>query len=163
MGAKAKKTQKTDPEQRNEEIERLLAEYSSLKDSRDAIDSMLEVRKERLLMLMSETGLGRYAGQSAVASFTRRRSFKVHDSNRLSELLSVGQLAALAKVTADVYDACEREGVAIDEAVTVGHGESLTVARSRTKEEKERRKAHIEESKRQAEKRIQSAIKLLRS
>jgi hypothetical protein len=64
------------------------------------------------------------------------------------------QLASLAKITADVYDAAKAEQMPIDEAVVVGHDESMTVARSRTKAEKDRRKSHIEESKRQAEQRI---------
>jgi len=96
------------------------------------------------------------------AAFTRRRSFKVHDRDRLAELMPPKQLAALVKVTADVYDAAEREGLPLDEAVTVGLSESLTVSRARTKAAGERRKQYIEESKRQAEQRIQAAVKLLR-
>lgn len=162
MGAKKRATVTTD-QQREEEIERLLTEHSVLKDRRDAIDGMIDVRKERLLLLMSEAGIGRYKGKSGEVSFTRRRSFKVTDSDKLVELMSPRQLASLVRVTADVYDAAMREDIALDEAVTVGRSESLTVSRSRTKEAKDRRKKYIEESKRQAETRIKAAIKLLQS
>lgn len=162
MGAKKKKPASTQ-EDHEAQIEQLLTEYATLKDNRDAIDTMLEQRKERLLMLMSESGIGKFKGKSGEASFTRRRSFKVHDTNRLAELMSHAQLASLAKITADVYDAAEREDIPLNEAVTVGISESLTVSRASTKEAKERRKRHIEESKRQAEKRVENAIKLLRS
>ena len=144
------------------ELERLLTEHAVLKDRRDAIDDMIEVRKDRILLLMSEAGLGRYKNDAGEASFTRRRTFKIHDQARLVELMSPAQLASLARVTADVYDAAAREGIPLDEAVTVGISESLTVARARTKAANDIRKQYIEESKRQAEQRIQVAIKLLR-
>lgn len=163
MGAKAKKKKTEDPaDEREVELQHLLTEHSVLKDRRDAIDEMITVRKERILMLMSEAGMGKFKCDDGEAAFTRRRSFKVHDRDRLSELMPPKQLAALVKITADVYDAAEREGLPLDEAVTVGLSESLTVSRARTKAAGERRKQYIEESKRQAEQRIQAAVKLLR-
>lgn len=162
MGAKAKKKQDEARDDREVELERLLTEHAVLKDRRDAIDEMLEVRKGRINMLMSEVGLGKYKSDAGEASFSRRRSFKVKDRDRLAELMTPRQLAALARVTADVYDAAEREGIPLDEAVTVGHSESLTISRARTKTAREARKHYIEESKKQAEQRIEAAVRLLR-
>jgi hypothetical protein len=164
MGAKKKTTKKKvkpSLDERELELSRLLTEHSVLKDRRDAIDEMIDVRKERILMLMSESGMGRYKSANGEASFTCRRSFRVHDRDRLAELMSPKQLASLVRITADVYDAADREGVPLDEAVTVGQSESLTISRARTKDAQELRKKYIEESKRQAEQRIQAAVLLL--
>lgn len=162
MGAKKKPVAAAaTPDAQELELQRLLTEHAVLKDRRDAIDEMIEVRKERILLLMSESGMSRVKNDAGEASFMRRRSFKVHDKDRLAELMSPRQLAALVRVTADVYDAAEREGIPLDEAVTVGQSESLTISRSRTKAANEARKHYIEESKRQAEQRIEAAVRLL--
>lgn len=135
------------------ELEQQIQEHAVITDRIDALEDMKGQRKSRILLLMRDLGVSGHSCQGGSATFTTRRSFKVHDHERLAELMSPVQLASLAKVTADVYDALA-ESMELDEAVTVGRSESLTVSRARTKVAKERRKGHIEESKRQAEQRI---------
>lgn len=145
------------------EIRGLVAEYAVIKDRIDALEEMLAQRKDRILVLMREKGSSKITAPAGSVSFTSRRSFKVHDARKLSSLMSKTQLASLVKITADVYDACVKEHVAIDEAVTVGRSESLTVSRARTKVAKERRAQHIAESKKQAEQRINAFRKQLKT
>jgi len=148
---------------RTAELTDLLHEHAVIKDRIDALAEMATVRKNRILMIMNELGVGRHECAAGHASFTRRRSFKVHDPARLSELMTKTQLASNCKITADVYDACVAEEVAIDEAVTVGRSESLSVSRATTKDAKKRREGYINESKRQAEERISALRAQLRS
>jgi hypothetical protein len=136
------------------ELADLLYEHSVIADRMDALEEMKQVRRDRILALMRDLGLSKFEGDAGDISFTAPRSFRVTDAERLAALMSPLQLAALAKITADVYDAATAEGLAIDEAVKVGHSTTMTVSRSRTKTEKDRRRQHIEESKRQAEQRI---------
>lgn len=161
MTAKPKK-RRTKADSREEELEEQVREYAVIKDRMDALDEMLKQRKQRILLLMSETGLSRFDGGAGTAAFTRRRSFKVYDAERLVGLMTPRQLAENVRITADVYDACEAEDIPINEAVKVGRSENLTVSRSRTKAAKERRKQYIEESRRQAEQRINSIRAQLR-
>jgi hypothetical protein len=147
----------------NDELDQLIQEYAVIKDRRDALDDMLDVRKERILLVMSETGARKHKCGAGATSFTKRRSFKVHDAKKLASLLPKTQLAALARVTADVYDAAVAEGIKIDKAVTVGQSESLTVKRASTKEANERRSKYINESRKQAEQRIEAIRKQLRA
>jgi hypothetical protein len=136
------------------ELADLLYEHSVIADRMDALEEMKKVRRDRILLLMRDLGLSKFEGDAGDISFQSRRSFRVRDHERLAQLMSPLQLAALASITADVYDAAVAEKVPIDEAVVVGQSESMTVSRARTKAEKDRRKQHIEESKRQAEQRI---------
>jgi len=154
MGSAAKKKSKNiDPDI---EKDQLISEYALIKDRIDALEEMLSVRKNRLLVLLRAEGSSGYTAVSGSAKFQVRRSFKVTDHGCLAKLMTKSQLAMLAKVTADVYDAYVQEGKQdkIEEAVMVGRSESLSISRARTKVEKERRSKHIEESKRQAEQRI---------
>jgi len=152
-----------DTDKSNEDLDQLINEYAIIKDRRDALDEMLEVRKDRILLVMSEIGARKHKCDAGATSFTRRRSFKVHDIDKLAKLLPKRQLAALAKMTADTYDAAKAEGIPLDEAVTVGQSESLTVSRAKTKEANKRRATYIDESRKQAEARIEAIRKQLRA
>jgi len=152
-----------DAESGNVELDQLINEYAIIKDRRDALDDMLEARKDRILMVMSEAGARKHKCAAGATSFTRRRSFLIHDIDKLTKLLPKRQLAALARMTADTYDAAKAEGIPLDEAVTVGQSESLTVSRAKTKEANKRRMAYIEESRKQAEARIEAIREQLRA
>lgn len=138
----------------NKEIRDLLYEHSVITDRMDALEEMKQVRRDRLLILVRQLGLSRVEGDAGDVAFQSRRSFKVTSVERLAAMMTPLQLASLVHITADVYDAAKAEGKPIDEAVVVGQSETMTVSRSRTKAEKERRRQHIDESKRQAEQRI---------
>ena len=157
----AKTAEDVSPQQA--EIMQLIGECAVLKDRQDALEEMTKQRKDRILVLMRAEGASKIKAPAGEAAFTARRSFKVHDPKRLAKMMTKVQLASLVKITADVYDACVAEEKPIDEAVTVGKSESLSVSRSRTKVAKERRVQHIAESKRQAEKRITAFRKQLRA
>ena len=142
-------------EARTVELEELLREHSVIADRIAALEDMKDKRRSRILLLMRELGRSKFAHKgSGTISFQVKRSFKVVDHERLAELFSAGQLAGLAKITADVYDAAMAEEIPLDEAVTVGKSETMTVSRPRGKKAKEFRSQVIEESKRQAEARI---------
>jgi len=143
-------------DEREHELERLISEHAMLSNQIDVLEEMRTKRKGRIHLLMRELGRSKLTADDGTANFQVRRSFQVTDHERLAELMSPGQLAALAKITADVYDAALSENVPLDEAVTVGKDENLTVSRRRTKEAKARRNAHIEESRRQAEARLEA-------
>jgi hypothetical protein len=136
------------------ELSDLLYEHAVIADRMDALEDMKKVRRDRILLIMRDLGLSKFEGDAGEVSFASRRSFRVSDHEHLATLMSPLRLAALANITADVYDAAKAENMSIDEAVIVGHTESMTVGRARTKAEKDRRKQHIEESRRQAEQRI---------
>ncbi len=136
------------------ELADILFEHSVIADRLDALEEMKKVRRDRALLLMRKLGLSRFEGSAGDIQFSSRRSFRVTDAARLTEFMSPLQLAALASITADVYDAAKAEEQPIDEAVTVGESETMTISRARTKVEKNRRKAHIQESRQQAEQRI---------
>lgn len=158
MGAAKKKERTPTPADveadKRKELDDLLYEHSVIADRMDALEEMKSARRNRILLLMRDLGSTKFEGEAGQAAFTTRRSFTVRSAEKLAELMTPLQLAALASITADVYDAAKAEKVAIDDAVTVGQSESLTVSRARTKAETDRRKQHIAESKRQAEQRI---------
>lgn len=150
-----KKVKPDDP--RLAEVDNAIREYCDLANRADAIEDLMSVRKKRVDILMSDMGLSRQDIDGiGGAKYSERRTFKVRDEERLSELMPKRQLAALAKVTADVYDAAVAEKVAIDEAVAVGRSPSLSISRSRTKLAKERQKKHIAASRKAAEERVEA-------
>jgi len=135
-------------------LERLIQEHSVIKDRIDALEEMKSSVKSQILLLMRDKGLSRFKSVAGDAAFQVRRSFSVIDVRRLSEMFSPVQLASLVNITADVYDAALAEDKPLDEAITVGRSEGLSVSRARGKAATEMRKQHIEESKRQAQARI---------
>lgn len=139
------------------ELEETIREYCDLANRLDAIEDLMAVRKKRAENLMADMGLSRQEATGfGTAAFSERRSFKVIDQDALAKLMSKKQLAALAKITADVYDAAKAEKVAIDEAVQVGKTPSLSISRSRKKLARERQKKHIAEARKAAEARIEA-------
>lgn len=155
--AKKRKSQTApdaDTEMARKELADLLYEHSVIADRIDALEEMKQIRRDRVLLLMRKLGIRKFEGDAGDVSFSQRRSFRVLNHERLAELMSPLQLAALAAITADTYDAAKAENVPIDEAVVVGTSDSMTINRARTKTEKERRRQHIDESRRQAEQRI---------
>ena len=133
----------------------LLAEIAFLTDEQDAIKAETNKRKEELLLLMSQDGDRSLARENvADAAFTQRRAFQVTNAKKLAQMFTREQLAEHAKVTAAFYDAAEREGYRIGDAVTVGVSESLTVSRAKTKDAKAIRKTHIEEARRVTETKV---------
>jgi len=151
----SKKKPATDNDPRTVELEELLREHSVIASRIDALEDMKGQRRNRILLLMRELGRSKFSHKgSGAISFQVKRSFRVVDHERLAELFPPSQLAALAKVTADVYDAAIAEDIALDEAVTVGKSETMTVSRPRDKKSKALRSQVIDESKRQAEARI---------
>ena len=149
-------------EQQLEELRQQISEFCLIKDRMDALDNMLDARKKRIRLLMEDIGIAKVDADAGSAAFTERRSFKVADPARLVQMFDVVVLAANCKVTADLYDAAKAEGVAIDEAVTVGLSPNLSVSRARSKAARERRSQYIAESKSQAEKRINALRTTLR-
>lgn len=153
----AKKQQKPaegSEDARRKELADLLYEHAVIADRIDALEEMKGLRRDRILLLMRELGISRFEGDAGTAAFQSRRSFKVRSPEILAKLMSPLQLAGLANITADVYDAATAENMPLDEAIIVGQTEQLSVSRARTKAERDRRKAHIDESRRQAEQRI---------
>lgn len=137
---------------RDGEKRALLGEIALLTDQQDALKEEIAHRKDKLLLLMSQDGdRSVEADGIGTAGFQRRRSFKVKDATLLSTMFPGKILAENIKITAALYDAAEREGYRIAEAVTQGEDESLTVTRARTKEAKKMREAHITEARKKAE------------
>jgi len=133
----------------------LLNEIAFLTDEQDAMKAEIDSRKQELLLLMSQDGDRAFECENvAGASFLQRRSFEVHDAKALAKLFSREQLAEQVKVTAAFYDAAEREGYRVAQAITVGVSESLSVARAKTKNAKSIRSAHIKEARERAEAKI---------
>ena len=138
-----------------EQLQGAIMEHCALKNEADAIEDMLDLRRKQIENLMAEMGLTKQEVEGVgYVNFSERRTFKVKDEERLAELMTPRQLAALANITADVYDAAKAEKVAIDEAVIAGKSPSVSINRSRKKLAKERQKKHIAEARAKREDRL---------
>jgi len=150
-------------ESRDVEKRALLGEIALLTDQQDALKEEISLRKEKLLLLMAHDGDRSIEAEGiGTASFKRRRSFAVKDTTALAKLFPANVLAENVRITAAFYDAAEREGYRIKDAVTQGEDESLTVARARTKEAKKFREAHITEARSKAESAVAAYRKQLK-
>jgi hypothetical protein len=158
-----KKAQAPTKADRDERKRELLGEIAFLTDEQDALKAEIDARKEELLLLMSQDG-DRALEREGVASssFTQRRSFEVHNPKLLAKMFSKEQLAEHTRITAAFYEAAEREGYRIGDAVTVGFSESLTVSRAKTKEAKKIREAHINEARERTRKKVAELRKQLK-
>jgi len=150
-------------EDRDHEKRALLGEIALLTDQQDALKEEIKTRKEKLLLLMEQDGDRSIEAEGVgTASFTRRRSFKVHNGAMLVKLFPAAVLAENVKVTAAFYDGALREGYRIAEAVTQGEDENLNVTRARTAKAKEFRKTHIAEAAAKAQKAVAAYRKQLK-
>ena len=139
-------------EDRDGEKRALIGEIALLTDQQDALKAEIALRKDKLLLLMSQDGdRSIEAVGIGAAGFTHRRSFAIKDSSMLVKLFPAKVLAENVNVTAAFYDAAKREGYRIEDAVTVGADESLSVTRAKTKAAKQMREGHIAEARKKAE------------
>lgn len=151
-GRRRRTTKPPTREERDAEKRALIGEVALLTDNQDAIKQEIALRKEKLLLLMAQDG-DRTVEAKGVGSagFQRRRSFAVKDASMLAKLFPAVVLAENIRITAAFYDAAEREGYRIADAVTQGEDEGLTVSRARTKAAKQMREGHIAEARKKAE------------
>lgn len=138
---------------------KLLRELSILDTQKRALDAAISDRKTAIGALMDQAGdrsvKDDYHGE---VSYTPRRSFRVTDREVLQKRLTKQALAEGFKPSATVVDALAKKGISVAGMIDIGVSENLVYRPASTKDAEARRKAAIEECRRQAEAKVTEMV-----
>ena len=141
----------------DKELTNLLSLVVDVNNRIDALKQEKDQYRDRIRLLMDDSGQSNFQTPEGRISFKRRRTLSVYAPHKLTELFSSDVLATYFKPTIDFVEAARREKVDVDSAITIGISETLEVSQTRGAEATERRRSMIAESKKEAE---QTIVKL---
>lgn len=147
-----------DPETRKHLI---VLQVCILKDRKAALTKLIEEKQAALRLLMKADGDRRRKTEDGTASFYTHPTFEVHDQAALAELFSKDTLVEVFKPTSAFVKAAHKAKLPIEKAITEGVDERFKVERCRTRAAREMQERVIEETKREAEARIERLARIM--
>ena len=133
----------------------LIAEVVVLQARQKAIKELIEVRKARLLLLMTSGGDLKRQTNEGTATRGAKRKFLIHDRAKLAGLFTPAVLLEAVKVDAAFYDAAKKAAVQIDDAVMVESDASFKIESRRTAVERERISRIMDETRLEMDRRVE--------
>lgn len=145
---------------RAREKDSLLDELATLETRKESLEGLIEDKKARLQLLMSEDGDTKRMNESGSAAYSERRVFAVINAGLLAKRaiagskkngpITVETLAEGFRPTAAFVDGAAQEGVDITDVISVGIDESFSFKRPQTAAAKKQRDLIIEQTKTEA-------------